>query len=100
MERERAKLTANAERFRARMEALGEDCGNSSTQIVPLIMGDEESALDAAQSLKEWDLLAIAIRPPTVPPGASRLRFAFSACHAEGDIDRLADALTEIRSAA
>src|SRR5579859_522278 len=100
MEAERAKLAANAERFRTRMRDLGEDCGNSSTQIVPLIVGDEQPALAIAQSLKEQGLLAIAIRPPTVPPGGSRLRFAFSACHDPADIDRLAEALTELRSAA
>jgi 8-amino-7-oxononanoate synthase len=100
METERAKLAANAERFRTRMRKLGEDCGNSSTQIVPLIVGDEQPALDIAQSLKQRGLLAIAIRPPTVPPGGSRLRFAFSACHEEADIDLLADTLTELRSAA
>ena len=100
MEAERAKLTANAERFRARMQALGEDCGNSSTQIVPLIVGEEQAALDLAQTLKEQNLLAMAIRPPTVPPGGSRLRFTFSARHDEADIDRLADALTHLRRAA
>lgn len=100
MEAERAKLAANAERFRQRMRDLGEDCGNSSTQIVPLIIGDEQPALEAAEALKQQGLLAIAIRPPTVPPGGSRLRFAFSACHEEADIDRLADALAQLRSAA
>jgi 8-amino-7-oxononanoate synthase len=100
MERERAKLTANAERFRARMEALGEDCGNSSTQIVPLIVGEEQPALDLADSLKERGLLAMAIRPPTVPPGGSRLRFTFTASHSEADIDELAEVVTRLRRAA
>lgn len=100
MAAERAKLAANAERFRARLRQIGEDCGNSSTQIVPLIVGDEQPALDIAQSLRERGLLAIAIRPPTVPPGSSRLRFAFSASHEEADIDLLADALARLRSGA
>jgi 8-amino-7-oxononanoate synthase len=65
-----------------------------------LIVGDEQPALDTAEALKARSLLAIAIRPPTVPPGGSRLRFAFSACHDPSDIDRLADALAELRSAA
>lgn len=100
MEAERARLAANAERFRTRLRQIGEDCGNSSTQIVPLIVGDEQPALDIAQSLKERGLLAIAIRPPTVPPGSSRLRFAFTASHEEADIDLLADALASLRSGA
>lgn len=100
METERARLAANAERFRDRMREFGEDCGNSSTQIVPLIIGDETPALDLTHSLREEGLLAIAIRPPTVPPGGSRLRFAFSAAHEPADIDRLADAVIRLRSAA
>ena len=100
LERDRQVLAANAERFRVGMKRLGEDCGSSSTQIVPLIVGDEQPALDLARSLKEEGLLAMAIRPPTVPPGGSRLRFAFAAHHSETDIDRLIDQLTHLRNAA
>ena len=100
MDAERQKLAANAERFRTRMGELGEDCGNSSTQIVPLIIGDEQAAIDLAQGLQEEGLLAIAIRPPTVPPGGSRLRFAFAADHRDADIDKLSEHLTRLRSAA
>jgi 8-amino-7-oxononanoate synthase len=47
--------------------------------IVPLVVGDEEAALKASASLLEAGLLVPAIRPPTVPPGTSRLRIALSA---------------------
>jgi 8-amino-7-oxononanoate synthase len=100
MDAERAHLAALAEDFRARLRAAGEDCGASSTQIVPLMLGDEQAALDLAAALKRLGLLAIAIRPPTVPPGGSRLRFAFAAHHGAEDVARLAEALTSIREAA
>jgi 8-amino-7-oxononanoate synthase len=100
MDAERAHLAAVAEDFRTRLRDAGEDCGASSTQIVPLIVGAEQVALDLAAALKRQGLLAIAIRPPTVPPGASRLRFAFAAHHSADDIARLAEALTLIREAA
>ena len=100
MEAERAHLAALAEDFRARLRSAGEDCGASSTQIVPLIVGEEQAALDLAASLKRQGLLAIAIRPPTVPPGGSRLRFAFAAHHGAKDVARLGDALKLIREAA
>ncbi len=57
--------------------------------IVPLILGEEERALDASARLREAGFLVAAIRPPTVPPGTSRLRFTFSAMHREEDIERL-----------
>jgi 8-amino-7-oxononanoate synthase len=97
---ERAHLAILAENFRIRLRAAGEDCGASSTQIVPLIVGPEQAALDLARSLERQGLLAIAIRPPTVPPGGSRLRFAFAAHHTAEDVARLADALSAIREAA
>jgi 8-amino-7-oxononanoate synthase len=37
--------------------------------------------------------LVVAIRPPTVPEGTARLRFAFTAGHSDADIDRLAEAV-------
>jgi len=58
--------------------------------IVPLILGEPEAALGASQRLRDAGFLVTAIRPPTVPDGASRLRFAFSADHRPADIERLA----------
>jgi 8-amino-7-oxononanoate synthase len=60
---------------------------------VPVILGDEASALSAAAELAEQGLLVPAIRPPTVPPGTSRLRIALSAAHVDADIDQLLSAL-------
>jgi 8-amino-7-oxononanoate synthase len=37
-----------------------------------------------------------AIRPPTVPAGASRLRITFSAAHERADVDRLLEALADL----
>ena len=62
--------------------------------IVPIVLGDEQRALDASASLlDDHGLLVPAIRPPTVPAGTSRLRVALSAAHSDDDIDRLAKAL-------
>jgi 8-amino-7-oxononanoate synthase len=58
--------------------------------IVPLILGDADSAMRASQHLQQHGFLVTAIRPPTVPQGAARLRFTFSAAHRETDIVRLA----------
>jgi len=63
------------------------------TPIVPVVLGDEAAALAAADALLADGLLVPAIRPPTVPPGTSRLRVALSAAHTDDQLGRLAAAL-------
>ena len=93
MDAERARLSAHAGTVRAALRRLGIDHGPSTTQIVPAIVGGEQAALDLAARLRAYDVMAVAIRPPTVPPGTSRLRLALSAAHTDADIDRLTSAL-------
>jgi 8-amino-7-oxononanoate synthase len=93
MDAERARLARHGDHLRARLEAAAIGTGASSTQIVPAIVGEAADALALTAALQEDGLLAAAIRPPTVPPGTSRLRLALRATHAESDIDRLADAI-------
>jgi 8-amino-7-oxononanoate synthase len=61
--------------------------------IIPIVLGDEQRALDAAAALLDIGLLVPAIRPPTVPEGTSRLRVTLSAAHTDGEVDRLMAAL-------
>jgi 8-amino-7-oxononanoate synthase len=63
----------------------------AASQIVPLIVGAPDAALAAARFLEAEGFLVVPIRPPTVPPGTARLRFAFTARHDDADIARLAD---------
>ncbi|HEY0269957.1 MAG TPA: 8-amino-7-oxononanoate synthase [Sphingomonas sp.] len=93
MDAGRARLAAHADRLRARLGAAGIDTARSATQIVPAIIGEAGAALALAEALAADGILAAAIRPPTVPPGTSRLRLALSAAHGEEDIERLADAV-------
>jgi 8-amino-7-oxononanoate synthase len=92
---ERTRLHAHAARVRSALSALGIDHGPSTTHIVPAIVGTEAAALALAARLRASGILAIPIRPPTVPDGTSRLRLALSAAHTEADIDRLIAALTQ-----
>jgi 8-amino-7-oxononanoate synthase len=76
MDRERARLAQNAQRLRDALALRNYDTLGSSTQIVPAVIGSEADALAAAQRLEDAGILAVAIRPPTVAAGTSRLRFA------------------------
>jgi len=98
MDAARATLAAHGDHLRARLADAGIDTGASSTHIVPAIVGATVDALALAETLAADGLLAVAIRPPTVPPGTSRLRLALRAPHARADIDRLADAIVAHRS--
>jgi 8-amino-7-oxononanoate synthase len=62
----------------------------AASPIVPLIVGDAPAALAASRLLEAEGFLVIAIRPPTVPAGTARLRFAFTAQHQDEEIERLA----------
>lgn len=64
--------------------------------IVPVVLGDEQAALDAATALLGRGLLVPAIRPPTVPPGTSRLRVTLSAAHTDAQVDALLAALATL----
>lgn len=79
------KPVENAELFTS---MLGIEKAQSA--IVPLILGTEEKSMEAMEILESEDFLVLAIRPPTIPKGTSRLRFAFSALHKTEDIAKLA----------
>jgi 8-amino-7-oxononanoate synthase len=85
------------QRLWKRVEQLGERLGHTLTSpIVPIVLGEEARALAASETLLEQGFHVIAIRPPTVPQGTSRLRVALSAAHTEEDVRTLADVLEEI----
>ncbi|NVN05510.1 8-amino-7-oxononanoate synthase [Asaia spathodeae] len=90
---QRHALQQNAATLRGLLGDAGIDTGLSTTQIVPVILGDEETTLAVAGRLEQQGFLTIAIRPPTVPPGSARLRLALSATHDSSDITRLAEAV-------
>jgi 8-amino-7-oxononanoate synthase len=93
LDAERARLATHGQRLRAALRELGMDTAASSTQIVPAIVHDEARALALGAALEREGLLAVAIRPPTVPANTSRLRIALSAAHTDDDVTRLIDAL-------
>jgi 8-amino-7-oxononanoate synthase len=94
IENEPALTAKPVEKARAFTRALNLPLAQSP--IVPLVLGKPEAALSAAKQLEEKGFLVVAIRPPTVPDGTARLRFAFTAGHGDEDIARLAEAVREI----
>ncbi len=89
MTNERIRLESVAEHVRGELEQLGYATGSSSTQIIPIIVGDDEEALALSRHLEEHGILALAIRPPTVPNGTARIRVSLSAAHSDEQIEQL-----------
>lgn len=82
-----------APRRKARLFTSRLGLPDAESAIVPLILGTPEAALAASAELERAGFLVAAIRPPTVPDGTARLRFAFSALHPDSEIERLAAVL-------
>lgn len=80
-----AAPTANARRF-----TRAANLPDATSPIVPVVLGSAERALEAGKALEAEGFLAVPIRPPTVPTGTARLRFAFTAAHPAAEIDRAA----------
>ena len=76
---------------KARLFARALNLPEAESAIVPVIVGDADTALSASKLLRDEGFLVVAIRPPTVPAGTARLRFAFTAQHPDAEIERLAD---------
>lgn len=82
--------------FRAGAKHLGLQLMNSFSPIQPLLIGDEAAALYVAEQLAVRGILIVAIRPPTVPVGSSRLRITLSAAHSLAQVEQLLAALADI----
>ncbi len=93
----REKLKHLITYFRAGAEQLGLSLMDSLTPIQPVLVGNNDAALQTSQALQKQGILITAIRPPTVPKDTARLRITLSAGHEEKDIDRLLTALANIR---
>ena len=93
----RRDLRAKSERFRARLNELAFNTGASTTQIIPVLAGSSERALELAAALEQRGVLAVAIRPPTVPAGQARVRFSLMATHSDDDLELALEALAGAR---
>ncbi len=88
-----AKLWQNVSLYNKGLKDMGFSI-DSQTQIIPLMTGETGRTLDVAAELERAGVLALGIRPPTVPKGQGRIRTSLMATHSKMDI---LDALDAIR---
>lgn len=89
----RIRLRARAMYLRERLRGAAIVVPVGISQIIPVVIGDNERAMAVAQSLQEQGFDARAIRPPSVPPGTARLRVSVNAALDEVTLDRFVDAV-------
>ncbi|MDR2018470.1 MAG: 8-amino-7-oxononanoate synthase [Syntrophobacterales bacterium] len=70
----RDDLWGNIEYIRRHMRDAGFDLKDSIGPIVPVVVGEDAKAVEMQHILMEKGVFIQAVRPPTVPPGTSRLR--------------------------
>ncbi|HEX4351101.1 MAG TPA: 8-amino-7-oxononanoate synthase [Verrucomicrobiae bacterium] len=87
-ETRRAQLRQRLGEFRLAI-SLEQSQSSAFSPIIPLIIGDEAKALNAAAHLREQGIFIPAIRYPTVARGTARLRIAITASHTHTDVEQL-----------
>ena len=90
---------ARSRAFRAALRAEGWAAPDGDSPIVPVQVGGPETALALVAALRKADIIAAAVRPPTVPAGTSRLRFSLKRTFGEADAARVLAVLKTGRTA-
>jgi 8-amino-7-oxononanoate synthase len=93
----RVQLLKKAADVRRELSSQGWRLGPSTSQILPVIVGEADQAVAFSLKLREKGLFVPAIRPPTVPEGEACLRISLSYAHSTEMIEKLLGALGEIR---
>ena len=94
----RNQLWARVDQVKNGLIAAGFVLPPVRSAIIPLVIGDEAKAVEAAAVLREQGVLIPAVRYPTVARGQARLRLTVSAAHAAADAARLVAVLSTLKS--
>jgi 8-amino-7-oxononanoate synthase len=94
----RALLLRRAAWFRAALQSEGFDIAGTASQIVPVVLGQNDATLDAAEHLQREGFAVRGIRPPTVPEGGSRLRLSLTTRISEEELSRVVQSLVAWRA--
>ena len=97
MQERREHLAQIGRRVREVLNPLNGDIVSSS-HIIPYVLGESERTVEVALRLQHEGFYLLPVRPPTVPPGTSRLRISLNAECSDSDIDRLITTLQHIQS--
>lgn len=89
------RLMTRTRMFAGMLRARGLEVPEAESAVLPILLGDNRHALEVAGKLSERNILAVAVRPPTVPAGTARLRLSVTLAHEPDDLVRAAKAIAE-----
>jgi 8-amino-7-oxononanoate synthase len=92
----RKRLWENTDLLRRRLNEIGMNTLGSKTQIIPILIGNEQMAVDMSRELLDKGILAPPVRWPAVPHGQARMRFALTPDFTSAQIEQLVTALDEV----
>lgn len=85
------KLQKNVKQFKDGLNSMGYNTMNSTTSIVPILVGEEEDTLKLCQVVNDEGIFICPILFPAIPKGTNRLRAHVLATHTSEDIDKALD---------
>ncbi|HEX4917376.1 MAG TPA: 8-amino-7-oxononanoate synthase [Limnobacter sp.] len=94
MDSQRKALHNAAQHVRQQLHTMGLNTGQSTTHIVPVVVGHAADSLALKSHLQQRGITGSAVRPPTVPPNTARLRLALNTGHDEQALQLLLQAIT------
>ncbi len=96
-EPERAKqVMDNAQYVRENLQSMGYDTGQSTTPVVPVIIGEEMKTFSVWKELMKRGVYTNPVIPPAVPPHRSLLRTSYMATHAREQLDFCLEAFRKV----
>lgn len=88
-------LRRNTRYMRKRLTEAGLPLIAGETPILPILTGNPEMSVQYAEQCRKQGIWVSAIRPPSVPAGASRIRITVTAVHTVQQLERAADVLIQ-----
>ena len=92
----RHALLENASELRSQLRALGFDIPSENSQILPVLIGENNRTMQLSAELLDKGVFVQGIRPPTVAEGTARLRLTPMATHRPEHIERAIDAFASL----
>jgi glycine C-acetyltransferase/8-amino-7-oxononanoate synthase len=92
----RKTLLANADKLRSELRMLGFEVPDGDSQILPVLIGDNDRTMQLSAKLLARGVFVQGIRPPTVPQGTARLRLTPMATHRPEHIERAIHAFASL----